>query len=130
MACACTHVARAAHDDAADEAACEHGVLRLLDDYSSDEARNAANDGALLDGVGAHGGELLHRVRRRLPAAGPAAGPSLSPTGGTITSSTIKGGGLGGGKAAGGALPWSAATVTPRVTPLGGAPSPSSKGYW
>ena len=66
MACACTHVARAAHDDAADETACEHGVLRLLDDYSSDEARNAANDGALLDGVGAHGGELLHRIRRRL----------------------------------------------------------------
>ena len=49
------------------------------------------------------------------------AAPSLSPTGGTITSTTMKGGGLGGGKPAGGALPWSAATVTPRVAPLSGA---------
>ena len=50
--------------------------------------------------------------------AGPEhAGPSLSPTGGTST----KGGGKGGG-----AVPWTAATVTR----LSRSPSPSSKGYY
>ena len=50
--------------------------------------------------------------------AGPEhAGPSLSPTGGTSSK---------GGSKGGGAVPWTAATVTR----LSGAPSPSSKGYY